>query len=97
MHSASPLDFGERPLSTLPGGAGGESRVSPQGSSLGFWPKCLGQCNDFSSNKEALGVGECLNRHWEVSSIIFPKAFQAGACPGGRCWRWGRKAPAPET
>lgn len=40
MHSASPLDFGELPLSMLPGeGAGtdGESRVRPQESSMGFW------------------------------------------------------------
>lgn len=97
MPSASPLDFGELSLATLPGAAGGESRVSLQGPSVGFWPKSLGQCNVFSSNKGTLGVGECLIGHWEVSSIIFPKAFQVGACPGGWYWRRGRKAPVPET
>ena len=70
-HPDGPLGFGELPPSTLPGGGSGEL-VSElvarkfQGVWLGVlaWasrpksrPKCLNQCNDFSSNRKALGVG----------------------------------------
>ena len=74
----------EGPVASLGELVAGESQGAPAwGSGLGLEtksrPKCFSQCNDFSSNKEALGAGDGLFQPWEISSIISPQASQLDA------------------